>query len=208
MPKKAESTALTLPVNADLTKLKADITRTVKRYEKALVTNTKTYEFVSEGIKEFAKLRKAITNLLHGEVAEKKALYDAYRKREKSLIDALTHEEDRLRESIEAYYTKQREAADAKIALAVASNDLDREASLVAKPFVPDVAGISFRTDWSFRLDDFRELVKAVAHGKVDIAALQANFTWLNEQAQALKEKLTIPGGEAVSTSSTVARTS
>lgn len=63
---------------------------------------------------------------------------------------------------------------------------------------VPQVAGVFKTQRWSAQVFNLMDLVKAVAAGKVPIMALQANTTFLNQQARSMKSALNYPGVRAV----------
>lgn len=104
---------------------------------------------------------------------------------------------------------KEREKLEAKAAKAEAKGKTEQAAALsmaaasvvlpMVAPSTPKVAGISTRTTWKAEVTNLMELVKAVAAGSVPINALQANETFLNNQARAMKETLAYPGVKAVS---------
>lgn len=60
---------------------------------------------------------------------------------------------------------------------------------------VPKVAGVSRpRDNWTAEVTNFQLLIKAVAEGKVPTMAVQANMTFLNQQARSMKGQLSYPG--------------
>lgn len=80
------------------------------------------------------------------------------------------------------------------------AEDLRATADMTAAPVVvaaaPAVKGVSKRKTYSANVVDLMALVKAVAAGQQPIECLQANQTFLNQQAKAFKENLNIPGVE------------
>jgi len=127
-------------------------------------------------------------------------------------------EEERLRR--EALEQAQKEAdAKAKALRDAAKVEEDRKTkrqlnlqarSVEAAPvFVPavkvsaPVTTSSTTTRWSVEITDIRELVKAVADGRVPLAALEPerlldSHPWLTAQAVQLREEFSIPGTVAV----------
>lgn len=76
----------------------------------------------------------------------------------------------------------------------------------VVKPDIPKVAGVHGRERWKARLKgntdeeraaSFLELCKAVAEGKVAPMAIEANWSFLNNQGNTYRKLLDIPGVEA-----------
>ena len=81
-----------------------------------------------------------------------------------------------------------------------------REAKAAPLPIAPvvvreepqKISGVSFQTNWSAEVTDFKKLVKAVADGKVPLLALKPDQVWLNGRARADKDKFIMPGVRAV----------
>lgn len=70
--------------------------------------------------------------------------------------------------------------------------------TVVLPPTTPKVQGISSREYWHAEVTDLRELCQAVVDGKVPMQAIQANETFLNNQARVMKDTLNYPGVRAV----------
>ena len=122
-------------------------------------------------------------------------------------------DEDRLRRIAEQE-AEERRLADALAAEADGDMDevdaiLDEPPAYVPPPIVQRTVttggGISVREVWSFELTDLKALVKAVAEGKVPLAAIHANTAFLGQQARSLKGELQYPGVRVFSTSSVAA---
>src|SRR3990167_2701272 len=71
-------------------------------------------------------------------------------------------------------------------------------APIIQPRTAPKVAGIALTKRYSAQVINFQQLVKAVAEGKVPFMAIQANTTFLNQQARAMKEQLNYPGVKLV----------
>ena len=110
-------------------------------------------------------------------------------------------EERRLREA---------EAAEAAGATKATVNRVLDQPMPAPRPKVAPVfqkaTGQSVRKNYSAEVESFGALVEAVHKGKVPIAALQANESFLNGQARAMKEALNYPGVKVVISSTTVTR--
>jgi hypothetical protein len=80
--------------------------------------------------------------------------------------------------------------------------ELNERAAMIVSPIVqhesPKVGGISHRETWHAEITDLRALVRGVADGRVPLAAIEANRTFLNGQARALRAELRYPGVHAV----------
>src|SRR5688572_2580422 len=131
----------------------------------------------------------------------------------KPRISAYLTEQERLRREEELRMQKaaQEEEERQRLESAVILDDIGEtdsanallEERVVAPPVVlprqvPKVSGIAMRQTWSAQVVSLMELVKAVAAGKVPIMALQANTTFLNQQARSMKSALNYPGVRAV----------
>jgi hypothetical protein len=75
---------------------------------------------------------------------------------------------------------------------------LNEVPAFVPPPIVPRTVqtgnGIQMREVWTCEVTDLKALVKAVAEGKVAIVAIQANTTFLGQQARSLKGSMNYPG--------------
>lgn len=122
----------------------------------------------------------------------------------------------------EAAEAREREAADAQaleeqLQRAIeleASGELDKMEEVLSDPTPPPpviiqvqrpakVSGQVGRTYYSAEVTNLRDLVKAVADGKAPIQALQANQSFINNQADQFKEGFDMPGCELRKRSST-----
>lgn len=85
----------------------------------------------------------------------------------------------------------QRQASVAEAAQAEADSTAQEAAVTTVTPMYSSprrVAGISNRTTYGARVDNLLELIKAVAAGQAPIEAIQANTTFLGQQARAFKK--------------------
>lgn len=116
--------------------------------------------------------------------------------------EAARKEQERLRREAAKLEAKGKaEQAAAKIAIAESLP----AAVVVAAP-APHVQGISTSTRWSAEVTDLVALARAVGAGEVPAMAIQANTTFLGQQARSLKGQLNYPGVRAVSEESLSAR--
>lgn len=105
-------------------------------------------------------------------------------------------EQERLaREAEEAERAGRKEEAEAIIQQAA-----EMPAAIVPPAPAPRVAGVATRTTWGAEVTDIKALCAAVAAGTVPPVAVQANMTFLRQQAVSLKEAFAIPGVKAVAT--------
>lgn len=169
--------------------------------------------------KELKAMRESITKPMN---AALKAVRELFTQPESTLSEAedalkqamidYNREQERLRKQQQHALDEQaaRERADlaARAAQARARGDdeeaaeLSDRAAMIVAPIVPHevprVAGISQREPWYAEVHDLRALVVAVAEGRVPLAAVQENSSFLNGQARALREELRYPGVRAV----------
>jgi hypothetical protein len=110
---------------------------------------------------------------------------------------ALDEAADRERRKLEQQAQRARDKGQSEKAA-----EFNERAAMVVAPIVqqevPKVSGISRRQNWHAEVTDMRALVRAVADGDVPLAALEANRTFLNGQARALRAELRYPGVRAV----------
>lgn len=129
-------------------------------------------------------------------------------------------EQERIRRAAEAKAQeearKERERLEAQAAKAAEKGKTEKAAALEAAaaavvapiiaPTTPKIAGLSTRTTYRAEVVSKLELVKAVAAGSVPLNALDANMTFLNNQARVLKEDLIYPGVRVVQESGIASR--
>lgn len=125
--------------------------------------------------------------------------YDAEQERQRR------EQQRRLDEAAEK--DRQRLLQQAQRAAAKGNSDkaaqLEERASMTVAPIVqheaPRVAGIARRENWRAEVVDLRALIVAVAEGRVPLAAVQANSSFLAGQARALRGELRYPGVRVMS---------
>lgn len=76
----------------------------------------------------------------------------------------------------------------------------------IVLPQAQRVNGISYREEWKHEVTNLMELAKAVAAGKVPLAAIQANAVFLGQQTRSLKGEMRYPGVRVWSAKSVAAR--
>lgn len=188
---------------------------TAADYEEAAVT----LKAVKSRQKELKALRESITKPMLTALEATRALFrkpestlDAAEQRIKRSMGDYDEEQERQRQEIQR---KLDEAADkerrrleqqAERAAAKGNHgkavELQERAAMTVAPIAqqdrPSVAGISRRETWHADVTDLRALVRGVADGHVPMAAIEANQTFLNQQARALRSELRYPGVRAV----------
>jgi hypothetical protein len=112
--------------------------------------------------------------------------------------DALKQaEEDALQRAIELAAAGEDEAAEAVLEEPIVA------APVVVQALVSRPTGSVGRKYYKCKVTDFKALVAAVAAGTVPIMALEANQSFLNNQADQFKEGFSFPGCELETSSST-----
>ena len=143
---------------------------------------------------------------------------DAEKKRLGSL---LTPWSEKLRQEREAEERRKREEADRiareeQLARAVeleAAGDLEAAEQVLEEPIFspvvtqavapPKVAGQVNRVNYSARVVNFKELLKAVADGRAPVACVTVDESYINGLARLNKEGFSLPGCELVKTAAT-----
>ena len=138
--------------------------------------------------------------LLDAEGYVKRAVlgYQQEQERIRRVAEAKAQEEARKeRERLEAQAAKAAEKGKAEKAQALQAAAAAVVAPIIA-PTTPKIAGLSTRITYRAEVVGKLELVKAVVAGLVPLNALDANMTFLNNQARILKEDLIYPGVRVV----------
>jgi len=125
--------------------------------------------------------------------------------------------QEEAQRALEAQARKEAEEAQiaqAEAAAAAGNKEMAEEiisqptvaAPVVAPKIVPKVAGLSFRDSYSAQVTDLKALLKGVLEGTVPMAAIEANQSFLNTQARALKAELKYPGVRVLNNNTPVGR--
>lgn len=190
------------------------------------ITSTAQYEEAGGKLKGIMALKKKVADTFDPHikrafdahrslVAEKKEheapLLEAEQALKKSMLAFQLAEEAKRREAeakAQEEARKAQEKLEAKAAKAAEKGKVEKAAALqataasIVAPIIPSttpkLAGVSVRVTWRAEVTNLMELVKAVAAGTVPINALQADTTFLNTQAKAMKDTLPYPGVKAV----------
>jgi len=213
MPSKAKPSAVTFAPDPRITALKARATTLVKTWRAVSVFDTTSFEKAGQALKDTVSIRKDLKTLLGPEIDKAKAEYKTKDKLFKDVDNVIRDAEVLIRDALAAYAAKQKAKQDALIEKALDSGKDEKAAAIMAKPFVPEVSGLSFTEHWHAEVTNLGDLVRWIASKtatKVDEAKfldyLMPNLVVLNAKARDAKsEDLGIPGVKGVKeTSSTV----
>jgi hypothetical protein len=211
MPKKGmnitPAAALPTAQNTALIAIRKQASKLLAEWQKPVVRTAEQFEAAGDAVKSFASTRKELQALLNPIIKAAKADYDAKREAYKAVDNIIAEGEDAIRSALVAYQDIKRKAQEARIEKAVDSGDDTKAARLAAKPYTPDVEGLSFTERWHAEVKDLSALLKAILAGVVDPQAVEPCLPYLNAQARAQHEKLAIPGVEAVKETSSTVRT-
>lgn len=192
------------------------------------ITDTSMVQLAGEYLQDIKTLRKLIAEKVDPVIKANHAAHRASlalkRDLESELVDAdrmiagkiatwqnAQARQQRLLEAAaaaKAKATREEAEAEARALKAAGEDELAEltaaEAKMVvaSRPLAPPsvrVPGVSTRRVYKAHVTDMAALVKAVADGRVPLAALQANETVLNQQARSLGEALDWPGVEVLS---------
>ena len=119
---------------------------------------------------------------------------------EEDRLDAERRKQEEMARKAEADRLRAEGASKREIE-AVKSGKVDVPMPPPAAPI--RTAGVAPKETWSAEVSDKMALVKAVAAGKVPLAALEPNMTYLNGQVRLLKKEFQVPGVKAVATAGT-----
>lgn len=209
-------------MNIETSEIAAASSATLTAAQNFKITTAQQYEEAGGQLKGIMALKKKIADTFDPHikrafeahrslVAEKKThetpLQTAEALLKRAMLGYQLAEEQKRREAearAQEEARKEREKLEARAAKAAAAGKEEKAAALataasavvapIVMPTTPKVSGISTRTTYRAEVSNLMELVKAVAAGTVPLMALQANQTFLNNQARAMKETLAYPG--------------
>lgn len=155
---------------------------------------------------------------------------------EKKFLDPLDKAKNLIKRSISGWETKQRrirdeaerearekarkEEEEIRLAKALEAEEAGKPAKeieeimdtpekikpIIVKPTFEQNSRVSTRETWHAEVTNIASLCKAVAEGKVPMAAIQANIPLLNTMVRAEKESFSVPGVKAVKETNVVTR--
>ena len=190
-----------------------------KRVKK--ITDHETASFAGEIVSDIGLVRKEIAATWNPNIAKADDLHKSLIKDKRRFDDPMAvleggikqeigvfdleesrrREAERLRRDAEA--RKQHEDLVVQVAAEVEKTDGTAAAEAILReadnipPVVMEkqrVAGVTIRAVWKAEVTDLRALVKAIAEGKVPLAAIEVNLSFLNKQAGSLKGEMAYPG--------------
>ena len=193
----------------ELITLKAKASKLIKAARSCQVADTISFEKATSIVKELVGVRKDIKAILEPDIKRAKADYDSKRKSFKGVDDVIYNAEETLRTELEVYASRQRQAQEKLIEKALTAGKDEKAAVLAAKPFVPEVQGVSFTELWHAEVVNFHDFVAWCLSGPTANLEdfLSPNLVALNARARDLKsEDLGIPGVHGVKESSSTFR--
>jgi hypothetical protein len=204
--KKPTSLATTTPLAPEIAKklyaLKGRATKLLNTWkEPPVVTDTTSFETVGAGVKDAVSIRKELHDLLDPVVKAAKAEVKAKERLYKDVDALLTAVETSLRTPLETYAAQQRAAQAKKVEAALERGNDVKAAAAAAKPYVPDVQGLSFSEHWHAEVTNLHDFVAWCLSGSTEKLEgfLMPNLVALNARARDLKaEDLQIPGVKGV----------
>jgi hypothetical protein len=205
---KNKPTSLTIAPDPALTALKARTTKLLKTWQECQVLTTTDFESAGEGLKTTVQLRKDLKALpVYVELSRQKADIKAKEKVLKDVDKLIESVESTIRDALSAYAAKQRAEQEKLITKALDSGKDEKAALIAAKPFVPEVSGLSFTEHWHAEVSSFDYFVTWCLNEKKLEEFLLPNMVALNARARDLKtEDLGIPGAKGVKEVSSTVR--
>ena len=180
----------------------------LKKWTDFEVKTAEDFESAGLATKDFVALRKELKEITSPAIKAAKVAYDTAKKLPNDVDSIIEQGEVALRETLIIYQDKHRKAAEAKVEKAIARGDDVKAASIAAKPFIPEVSGLSFTERWHGEIADLGVFLTAIIDGRIPTEAVEPNLVWLNAQARAAKrEDLGIPGAKGVCETSSSVRT-
>src|SRR3990167_4151422 len=208
-------------MDTEIVDLEGKALTTVTQAQELTVENQASYNYANNFLRAVKELQKTISDTFRpiisaanltwkGALAEEKKHLEPLEKAE-SLVKlkmlVWMQEQERARREVEAKLQakaeKERQEALAKAEAARANGkeaQAEKHEEKAANIIAPclsssfDKGSVSVRKTYHAEVASLIELVKAVIDGKAPLMAIEANLTFLNSQARALKETLAYPG--------------
>jgi hypothetical protein len=206
MPTKKKEVS-TQVLNPELVAVKKKAEKLLKTWEKPIVKTAEQFESAGAAVKDFASVRKELQSICNPEIKAAKEVYDAKRDAFKAVDAIIASGETAIRDALVSYTEAHRKAQEIKVERAIASGNDTKAAAIAAKPYIPDVSGVSFVERWHGEITDLKAFLKAILDGKIPSEAIEPNLVWLNTQARAAKaEDIGVPGAKGVKETSSSVR--
>lgn len=213
MPKKstavveAKASNDSLDLRPKLLTLRKKAETLLKKWTGFEVKTAEDFESAGAATKDFVALRKELKDITSPAIKAAKVAYDEAKKLPNDVDSVIGQGETALRKTLILYQEKHRKAQKAKVEKAIERGDDVKAAAIAAKPYVPEVSGLSFTGRWHGEVTDKLELIKAVAAGKADPELLEPNLVILNQLARLAKaEDIGVPGARGVKETSSSVR--
>ena len=117
------------------------------------VKDTVGFERAGLVVKDAVALRKDLKALpVYTELAKAKADIKTKEKLLKEVDKIIENAEDIIRDALSTYASRQREAQEKLVTKALDAGKDEKAAAIQAKPFVPEVSGLSFTEHWHAEL--------------------------------------------------------
>jgi len=203
--------SLALAPDPAVVALKVRATKLLKSWQDVEVTDTKSFESAGEAVKQAVSIRKDLKALpVCVELARQKAEIKEKEKLLKDVDNTIKRVEEVIRLALVHYASRQREAQERQITSALSKGKDEKAAALAAKPFIPEVSGLSFTEHWHAEVENLHDFVAWCLSGPMANLEtfLMPNLVALNARARDLKaEDLGIPGVKGVKETSSSVRT-
>jgi len=206
----SKTKSITLAPDPKLTALKTRATKLLMAWKDIDVQDTTGFESAGEALKQVVTLRKDLQSLpVYVELKAQKANLKLKEKALKAVDSLIESTERAIREALSRYAAQQRWKQEKQIESAMSKGKDEKAASLAAKPFVPEVSGLSFTEHWHAEVTDWPALVAWCAKDTGRLGYLLPNLVELNTVARNLKcETLgELPGVKGVKETSSTIRT-
>lgn len=193
-------------IESKAAELEKEIVPSLALAREIVVTSPRTYEIAGNTLKDLTAIEKRIAAYWESDVATAHKLHRSLvAKREAMLgpvgeikkalvVDMKRWADDQERERREAQARaeadarRRAEAESAVTEVAVAPDPV------VVPKTVPSGFGTYTRKTWRAEVVDVAAFIKAVADGRIPVAAIEPNTAFLNNQARAMRSTMNYPG--------------
>lgn len=181
-------------VDTKAEELSGAIVPVMERAGAIVVSDAVSFETAGNTVKELTGLEKQIKAFWEDDVTSALKLHRSLVAKRDSMLVPVGEQKKSLTNGMKTWADEQerarREAQEKAETMA--------DGPVLVESNVPAGFGTAIRKTWSAEVVDLMALVKAVASGKVPLTAIEANMTFLNGQARALKNLLAYDGVRAI----------
>lgn len=196
-------------IESKAAELEKEIVPAMALAKEIVVTDPRSFEMAGNTLKDLTAVEKRIAAYWEGDVTAAHKLHRSLVAKREAMLGPVGEIKKAIVADMKRWSDEQERAR--REAQARADADARRraaeESAVTKAPVIPDPVvvpktvpagfGAFTRKTWKAEVVDIDAFIKAVADGRIPIAAIEPNATFLNNQARAMRSTMNYPGVRA-----------